>query len=106
MHFMRGWIALRYLDDAKTAAAHFARIDEGQVNPTVLSRAAYWRGRADEALGRTMAMRAEYESAARYPTAYYGQLALAKLGRDAIDLHAPSLAASFKGAADDERVRA
>ncbi|QPF81957.1 transglycosylase SLT domain-containing protein [Bradyrhizobium genosp. L] len=106
LHFMLGWIALRYLDDARTAAAHFARIDEGQSNPTVLSRAAYWRGRAAEALGNTSAMRADYQAAARYPTAYYGQLALAKLGRDAIDLHAPSPAALTTNAAADERVRA
>ena len=106
MHFMSGWIALRYLDDPKTAAAHFARIDEGQSNPTVLSRAAYWRGRAAEALGNITAMRADYEAAARYPTAYYGQLALAKLGRNEVDLHAPSPAAIAGNGADDERVRA
>ena len=51
VHFMCGWIALRYLDDPKTAAAHFARIDEGATNPIVLARANYWRGRAAEALG-------------------------------------------------------
>ncbi|MHC2438112.1 lytic transglycosylase domain-containing protein [Bradyrhizobium sp. USDA 4451] len=107
MHFMRGWIALRYLDDAKTAAAHFAHIDEGQTNPTVLSRAAYWRGRAAEALGNRVAMRADYQAAARYPTAYYGQLALAKLGRDGgVELHAPSPGASASSMAADERVRA
>src|SRR5262249_503094 len=32
-HFMPGWIALRYLDDANLALVHFARIDEGCVNP-------------------------------------------------------------------------
>ncbi|WP_375782841.1 transglycosylase SLT domain-containing protein [Bradyrhizobium sp. Pha-3] len=106
MHFMRGWIALRYLDDARTAAAHFARIDEGQTNPTVLARAAYWRGRAAEALGNSVAMRADYQAAARYPTAYYGQLALARLGRDGIELRAPSPAASAGSMAADERVRA
>lgn len=107
MHFMRGWIALRYLDDAKTAAAHFAHIDEGQTNPTVLARAAYWRGRAAEALGNSAAMRADYQAAARYPTAYYGQLALAKLGHDGgVELHAPSPAASAGSMAADERVRA
>ncbi|WP_342728934.1 lytic transglycosylase domain-containing protein [Bradyrhizobium sp. B097] len=106
MHFMRGWIALRYLDDARTAAAHFARIDEGQTNPTVLARAAYWRGRAAEALGNSVAMRADYQAAARYPTAYYGQLALARLGRDGIELRAPSPAASAASMAADERVRA
>ncbi|MGY4312728.1 lytic transglycosylase domain-containing protein [Bradyrhizobium sp. JR3.5] len=106
MHFMRGWIALRYLDDARTAAAHFARIDEGQTNPTVLARAAYWRGRAAEALGNSVAMRADYQAAARYPTAYYGQLALARLGRDGVELRAPSPAASAGSMAADERVRA
>ncbi|AUC97232.1 lytic transglycosylase [Bradyrhizobium sp. SK17] len=106
MHFMRGWIALRYLDDASTAAAHFAHIDEGQTNPTVLARAAYWRGRAAEALGNSAAMRADYQAAARYPTAYYGQLALAKLGRDGIELRAPTSAANAGSMAADERVRA
>ena len=83
-HFMCGWIALRYLDEPVSARAHFARIDEGQTNPTVLSRANYWRGRAAEALGDNATMRASFEAAARYPTAYYGQLAHAKLGRDKI----------------------
>jgi soluble lytic murein transglycosylase len=107
VHFMSGWIALRYLDDAKTAAAHFARIDEGQSNPIVLARAAYWRGRAAEALGDTAAMQADFEAAARYPTAYYGQLALARLGREGVDLRAPSPAATADGGGlADERVRA
>ena len=106
-HFMCGWIALRYLDEPVSAREHFARIDEGQANPTVLSRANYWRGRAAEALGDKDAMRAAYEAAARYPTAYYGQLAHAKLGRDKIELRPPSPALASAGApATDERVRA
>jgi len=107
VHFMCGWIALRYLDDPKSAAAHFARIDDGATNPTVLSRASYWRGRAAEALGQTDAMRTNYEAAARYPTAYYGQLARARLGRDQLELRAPSpVLASANGSATDERLRA
>jgi soluble lytic murein transglycosylase len=107
VHFMCGWIALRYLEDPKSAAAHFARIDDGATNPTVLSRASYWRGRAAEALGQTDAMRANYEAAARYPTAYYGQLARARLGRDQLELRAPSPAlASANATATDERLRA
>src|SRR4029079_9059344 len=104
-HFMCGWIALRYLDDPATAARHFARIDEGQINRTVLTRAHYWRGRAAEALGQADAMRASYEAAARYPTAYYGQLARARLGRDQIELRAPSPVLASADTAD-ERVRA
>ena len=89
-HFMAGWIALRYLKDPATARAHFARLDEGSVNPTVLARAHYWRGRAAEALGDNGAMRASYQQAARYATAYYGQLARAKLGIEQIELRAPA----------------
>lgn len=107
LHFMCGWIALRYLDEPVSARDHFARIDEGQANPTVLSRAHYWRGRAAEALGDNDAMRAAYEAAARYPTAYYGQLAHSRLGRDKIELRPPSpVLAAVDASITDERVRA
>jgi soluble lytic murein transglycosylase len=79
-HFMAGWIALRYLNDPRTAMEHFAHIDEGCANPITLARANYWRGRAAEALGDLAAMRVDYEAAARQSTAYYGQLARARLG--------------------------
>jgi soluble lytic murein transglycosylase len=51
-------------------------------------------------------MRAQYERAARYPTAYYGQLARARLGIDEIASlrpppeHAPAVAAELVHAAD------
>src|SRR6516165_4185159 len=77
-HFMCGWIALRYRNDPATARAHFAHIDDDSANPIVLARANYWRARVAEATGDKEAMRAGYEAAARYPTAYYGQLARAK----------------------------
>ncbi|MBR0828233.1 lytic transglycosylase domain-containing protein [Bradyrhizobium manausense] len=105
-HFMCGWIALRYLDDPKTALTHFASIDEGSPNPIALSRAHYWRGRAAEALGATADARASYKAAARYPTAYYGQLARTRLGLDRIELRPPSaVLASDTAAPMDERVR-
>jgi soluble lytic murein transglycosylase len=88
-HFMTGWIALRYLNDPATARAHFAHIDDGHVNPIVLARANYWRGRAAEAIGDSEEMRANYQAAARHPTAYYGQLARAKLGIERIELRPP-----------------
>jgi soluble lytic murein transglycosylase len=106
-HSMCGWIALRYLDDPSTAASHFAHIDEGLSNPISLARGNYWRGRAAEALGKTNEMRASYRAAARYPTAYYGQLARAKLGLEGLELRAPSPAATAEDMASaDERVRA
>jgi soluble lytic murein transglycosylase len=85
--FMAGWIALRFLNDPATAAQHFARIGVGSVNPTRLGKAGYWQGRAAEAMGRTEAARAAYESAARFSTDYYGQLARARLGLPQIALH-------------------
>jgi soluble lytic murein transglycosylase len=88
-HFMLGWIALRYLNDPATARAHFAHVDDGSVNPIVLARANYWRGRAAEAIGDNDAMRTNYEAAARHTTAYYGQLARAKLGLERLELRAP-----------------
>ncbi|MCK1715464.1 MULTISPECIES: lytic transglycosylase domain-containing protein [unclassified Bradyrhizobium] len=105
-HFMCGWIALRSRDDPKTALMHFAAIDEGSANPLALSRAHYWRGRAEEAMGATADARLSYQAAARYPTAYYGQLARAKLGLDRIELRPPSPALAAADALPDERVRA
>ena len=106
-HFMTGWIALRYLNDAATARAHFAHIDDGASNPIVLARANYWRGRAAEAIGEKEQMRASYEAAARHPTAYYGQLARAKLGFERIELRAPVQAEPVNvPAALDDLVRA
>jgi soluble lytic murein transglycosylase-like protein len=83
-HFMAGWIALRFLHDPSSALEHFRHVDEGSSDLIVRARAAYWRGRAAEAAGEFEEMRAQYEAAARYPTAYYGQLARARLGLEEI----------------------
>ena len=105
-HFMAGWIALRFLNDPATALEHFTHIDDGSTDPVLLARAAYWRGRAAEAAGQFEEMRAQYEAAARYPTAYYGQLARARLGleRDrfapAATISATALRANSLHAAD------
>ena len=100
-HFTPGWIALRYLDDPATALSHFVDIDEGCRNPITLARAGYWRGRAAEALGDKEAMRAEYEAAARYSTAYYGQLARARLGLNDVELRTSPRGKEGKDAASE-----
>jgi len=87
--FTSGWIALRFLDDASTALAHFAKVGQGTSNPIALARASYWQGRAAEALGKPNDARAHYESAAGYSTAYYGQLARARLGLKDIVIRPP-----------------
>ena len=88
-HFMAGWIALRFLNDPTTALAHFGHVDDGSTNPVVLARAAYWRGRAENSAGRVQEARVNYEAGARHSTAYYGQLARAKLGFDGAVIRRP-----------------
>jgi soluble lytic murein transglycosylase len=87
--FTAGWIALRFLDDPATAIAHFSRISQMSENPIALARAGYWMGRAIEASGKPREARPYYEEAARHTTAYYGQLARARLGLPELPLSAP-----------------
>ena len=88
-YFLPGWIALRYLHDAKTAAALFAHVGEGSDNPHAISRGGYWRGRAAEALGRRAEAKKFYREAARHSITYYGQLARARLGLKDLGLIGP-----------------
>lgn len=87
--FTAGWIALRFLANPAAAQAHFARIAHGTSNPIALARAGYWQGRAAEAAGKAQEARAHYAAASRYPTAYYGQLARARIGAGEIALQRP-----------------
>jgi soluble lytic murein transglycosylase len=87
--FTAGWIALRFLNDPATALAHFAKVAQGNSNPIALARAGYWQGRAADALGRSNEAHAHYEAAARYSTAYYGQIARARLGHQDLVLRPP-----------------
>jgi soluble lytic murein transglycosylase len=94
--FHAGWYAFRGLGDAKTGARHFARIAEIADGPISLSRAHYWLGRAAEAGGPGNA-RQYYERAAQYGTAFYGQLAAAKLGRSTISAAYPAPSDADRG---------
>jgi soluble lytic murein transglycosylase len=89
--FTAGWIALRFLNDPNTAMRHFAEIARETHNPIALARGAYWQGRAAEAAGRNDDAHRFYDTAARYPTAYYGQLARARLGMRQIGVRRPDL---------------
>ena len=77
--FHAGWIALRFLDDPTLAAPHFAVAGSIAAMPASIARAAYWQGRAAQALGDAGAADASYAQAAAHATTYYGQLARAKL---------------------------
>ena len=78
--WLSGWIALRYLDDAAAALRHFGSLYSDVNFPVSLARAAYWAGRANMALGKRGDGEKWYQAAARYPSTYYGQLAIEALG--------------------------
>lgn len=85
-HFHAGWIALAFLGDAKTAAAHFEKMRSLATLPDSVTQAFYWLGRAKLALGDKLGSNEAYASAARYGTIYYGLLARAELGMKGVRL--------------------
>lgn len=87
--FHAGWIALRFLDKPDLARPHFMRAGAIAETPISVTRAAYWHGRASEAAGLHDDARTQYERAASYPIAYYGQLAQARLGTSTAPLRTP-----------------
>ncbi|WP_448952980.1 lytic transglycosylase domain-containing protein [Labrys neptuniae] len=84
--FHCGWIALRFLNDPRSASKHFAALSADAQRPISVSRGAYWQGRAAEAAGDKAAATGFYQAAARYPITYYGQIARARLGLRTLDL--------------------
>ncbi len=78
--FHSGWISLRFVGDAEAAARHFATAFEVARTPISLARTLYWQGRAAEARELTDAATSFYAQAAEHSSAYYGQLARARLG--------------------------
>jgi soluble lytic murein transglycosylase len=84
--FLGGWLALTKLRDPADAERHFARLQAIGASPITISRALYWRGRAEEALGDGVAAQTYYGQGAKYYTTFYGQLAAAKAGMKEIDL--------------------
>jgi soluble lytic murein transglycosylase len=102
--FHAGWIALRFLNDAPLAARRFALAAEAAENPLSVARAAYWQGRAAEAISGLEAAKGFYARAASVPFAYYGQLAAERLGETRLALRPPVAAA--EGDRRDKAVRA
>ena len=88
--FHAGWIALRFLSDPTTAQGFFDRAASMAETPIAIARAAYWQGRAAEALGKHAESQRFYEKAASQPIAYYGQLALTRLGRGKMGMRQPA----------------
>ncbi|MCB1475479.1 MAG: lytic transglycosylase domain-containing protein [Rhodobiaceae bacterium] len=108
--FHAGWIALRFLNDPRRAAAHFANIAGVATIPSTRARASYWLGRAAEASGDTNAAISHYRRAAADPSAFYGQLAAAKLSQRRLEIPRPpspsaSAARAFEAQAGVRAIR-
>ncbi|MDX9998472.1 MAG: lytic transglycosylase domain-containing protein [Phenylobacterium sp.] len=102
LEFYAGWIALTKLRNAKQAEVHFANLEKIGSSPITRSKALYWLGRAAEAQGRKSEAQKHYAAAAKYNTAFYGQLAGEKVDGGRITLTAdpeikPADRARFEG---------
>lgn len=73
-----GWIALRFLDKPEIAKQHFTLLYQNVSQPVTLARAAYWLGLAYQSDDDTKKAIEWYKIAAKYPTFFYGQLAIHK----------------------------
>lgn len=101
--FHTGWLALRYLNEPRTAMSYFARVAEASNKPVTQARAYYWLGRASEA-GAGGTARDYYTKAASHGFTFYGQLSRAKLGMTDLGLQrvvAPSSADKAAAERDD-----
>lgn len=77
--WLAGWIKLRFLKDDAEALQHFQNMFKAVRYPVSQSRAAYWAGRAAEALGHEEWAYLWYRAAGHHPTTFYGQLAIGRL---------------------------
>ncbi|MCW0236380.1 MAG: lytic transglycosylase domain-containing protein [Ferrovibrio sp.] len=88
--WLAGWIALRLLQEPKTALKHFVALQDAVRYPVSLSRAAYWLGRTYTALGDAEQARHWYSQAAQHGTTFYGQLGVHELdAKTPLDLPDP-----------------
>lgn len=77
--FLSGWLALRFMNKPSEALERFESMYGKVETPISKSRAAYWSGRAAEALRQRDLASNWYKKAANFQTVYYGQLAGMKL---------------------------
>ncbi|WP_349511815.1 lytic transglycosylase domain-containing protein [Erythrobacter sp. NFXS35] len=79
--WLGGTNALWNLGDGAAAAPLFQRYGDAARTPLTKSKGYYWAGRAARQSGNEAAARGYFENAAQWPHYYYGQLAIAALGR-------------------------
>jgi soluble lytic murein transglycosylase len=76
-----GEMALVYLNRPADAIALFDRYSRGGRSLQVMTKGAYWAGRAAMTAGQLASATSDFERAAAVPESFYGQLALERLGR-------------------------
>ncbi len=84
--WLAGWVALRFLERPADALRHFRVLYENVSMPISRGRAAYWAGRAADAMGDDLEARQWYARGAEHSTTFYGQLASARLGATRVAL--------------------
>lgn len=107
--FLAGWIALRRLNDAKSAFGHFERLYKGTNSALSRSRGAYWAFLAAKKMGDKELATYYRNIAAQYPLTYYGQLAALSIPNPKPFAFPKSLgpdAAYLRAAANNELVQA
>jgi soluble lytic murein transglycosylase len=104
-----GWLALRFLGQPANALRNFQNMLAVSQTEISQSRAAYWAGRAAEAMNNAPLAQQWYQRGAAMPEYFYGQLAADKINVALTPLNltppviAPELRAAFQ---DRELVRA
>lgn len=78
--WLAGFISLVFLQKPQQAYRHFYTIYNNVSMPISLARASYWLGRSAEKFGNFSLSRKWYVRASLYPTTFYGQMALVKIG--------------------------
>jgi soluble lytic murein transglycosylase len=79
--WLAGSIAFRLLGRPGEAVPLFDKYSEGGRSLQVLTKGAYWAGRAAAQAGQLQNATAHFSKAAAYPDLFYGQLAHERLGR-------------------------
>lgn len=79
--WLAGTLAVRALGRPAQAVALFDRYSQGGRSLQVMTKGAYWAGRAAAQAGQLQAATAYFSRAAAYPDLFYGQLGHERLGR-------------------------
>ncbi|MBI1300106.1 MAG: transglycosylase SLT domain-containing protein [Alphaproteobacteria bacterium] len=81
--WLAGWLALRFVNKPTDAYERFSALYPKVSTPVSRARAAYWAGRAADALDQDKLAQDWYQKAADFQTVFYGQLAAVHLSNRA-----------------------